>query len=446
LAISLALCSSGQVSNALHFDGVNDEVVVANASAQIANQSGFSMTCWVYPTQNANWPDMEAIAGFRDNAQCDFYLLQTYGTTLEGRLRNSANQVFTIATDNALTLNTWQFVALTYDGSTLAMYHDGELIGSTAASGNITTPTGLFRIGNMPIPGSTQIFLNGRVDETTLWRRGLTEAEIQCIMAFGANTDDDDLRLYYRMDQGVAGGNNAGLTSLTDAAGNINGSLVGFALNGATSNYVEGVPGAGTISATICSGESYILNGQALTQSGTYTAAIPTASGCDSLVTLNLTVIPVNVGIAQNGHQLFAQATGAQYQWINCLTNAPIAGATNYFFIASANGQYAVAVTQNGCTDTSACLTVVTAEIEERGLPQARLWPQPAGDMLNVELAWPLQNAVLRVHDLTGRKVIERSFALLHKAALSTVALPAGAYLISIEANGDRRVARFTRE
>ncbi|MBK8228963.1 MAG: hypothetical protein IPK70_17550 [Flavobacteriales bacterium] len=76
--------------------------------------------------------------------------MQTYGTTLEGLLRNSANQVFTIATDNALTLNTWQFVALTYDGSTLAMYHDGELIGSTAASGT-SPPTGLFRIGNMPI-------------------------------------------------------------------------------------------------------------------------------------------------------------------------------------------------------------------------------------------------------------------------------------------------------
>jgi hypothetical protein len=36
--------------------------------------------------------------------------------------------------------------------------------------------------------------------------------------------------------------------------------------------------------------DSYTLNGQTYTQSGTYTQVIPNAAGCDSTITLNLTL------------------------------------------------------------------------------------------------------------------------------------------------------------
>ena len=50
---------------------------------------------------------------------------------------------------------------------------------------------------------------------------------------------------------------------------------------------------AQTIEATICQGESYIFNGQTYTVTGQYTAALQTINGCDSIVTLNLTVTPL---------------------------------------------------------------------------------------------------------------------------------------------------------
>ncbi|MCB0654722.1 MAG: gliding motility-associated C-terminal domain-containing protein [Saprospiraceae bacterium] len=46
------------------------------------------------------------------------------------------------------------------------------------------------------------------------------------------------------------------------------------------------------ISATICDGETYDFDGQVLTRTGTYTATLSAASGCDSIVTLDLTVLP----------------------------------------------------------------------------------------------------------------------------------------------------------
>jgi len=250
LSLFIPCLGQAQTQNALDFDGLNDEVTVANASGLIANGTGFSLTCWVYPTQSTNWPNMDAYAGFRDNGVCDFYLLQTYGTTLEARFRNSNGGIFTMDSVGLMVLNEWQFLALTYDGSALNMYRNGVLCGTLAATGTITSTTGMFRIGNMPIPGSTEIFLDGKVDETALWKRGLTQAEILCIMNYGALPADTDLKLYYKMDQGTAGGANAGLATLIDASGHINGAVTGFTLNGPASNYVDGCPIAGTAAAT----------------------------------------------------------------------------------------------------------------------------------------------------------------------------------------------------
>jgi hypothetical protein len=48
-----------------------------------------------------------------------------------------------------------------------------------------------------------------------------------------------------------------------------------------------------TINATINQGETYSFNGQNLSTAGTYTAILQNAAGCDSVLTLNLTVNPV---------------------------------------------------------------------------------------------------------------------------------------------------------
>ncbi|MDX1408496.1 MAG: hypothetical protein R3330_10195, partial [Saprospiraceae bacterium] len=46
-----------------------------------------------------------------------------------------------------------------------------------------------------------------------------------------------------------------------------------------------------TISESICAGESYTLGAQVITTSGTYTGTFTGSGGCDSIVTLNLTVL-----------------------------------------------------------------------------------------------------------------------------------------------------------
>ena len=51
--------------------------------------------------------------------------------------------------------------------------------------------------------------------------------------------------------------------------------------------------GSSSIEATVCSNEGYPFYGAILTESGVYTTTLPGANGCDSVVTLTLTVLPV---------------------------------------------------------------------------------------------------------------------------------------------------------
>jgi gliding motility-associated-like protein len=68
---------------------------------------------------------------------------------------------------------------------------------------------------------------------------------------------------------------------------------------------------------TICNGSSYVLGSQVLTTSGVYTAAFTSLHGCDSFVVLNLTVAPAIT------HTVSAAiCNGAVYNWGSQVLNA----------------------------------------------------------------------------------------------------------------------------
>jgi hypothetical protein len=285
------------------------------------------------------------------------------------------------------------------------------------------------------------------MDEVRIWNITLDAATILANYSTPYCDVPAGLVAYYKFDQGIGGGDNQTITTLTDAAGPNEGALSGFALIGSGSNFVGGAILGTQVSGTLCPDESYSFNGQELTEPGTYTATFPVPGSCDSTVVLTLTETTVNVGVVQNANLLISQATvGATYQWINCATNAPIPGATAVYYAATAVGEYAVIVAQNGCTDTSACLNVTTIGMEELELPSVRVWPQPASDRLNVELACPLNEVELRISDLTGRVVIRRSMRNTQRAVIDVADLRDGVYILEMQSGDRRRAIRFVKE
>lgn len=90
--------------------------------------------------------------------------------------------------------------------------------------------------------------------------------------------------------------------------------------------------------------------------SGIISVTANNSFGSSPAQTLSVTVNTPDVSVTQTGMTLTANATTATYQWINCSTLLPIGGATSQSYTATVPGNYAVIVTQNSCSDTSACL------------------------------------------------------------------------------------------
>ena len=100
-----------------------------------------------------------------------------------------------------------------------------------------------------------------------------------------------------------------------------------------------------------------------------------------------LTVDPtINTAVTANDIELIAQATTGSYQWIDCDTKDPISGANSATFTATQNGNYAVVVTVNNCSDTSACQNIVSVGIASKGnLFHSKVYPNPATTELTIE-------------------------------------------------------------
>ncbi len=145
---------------------------------------------------------------------------------------------------------------------------------------------------------------------------------------------------------------------------------------------------AKTIDQTICNGSSYFFNGANRTSAGTYLDTLINYAGCDSLLTLNLTVHTVNTAVTQSGDMLTANATGGvTYQWIDCdNSNAAIAGETNGSYTATSNGNYAVVINDGICVDTSICIPIVDAGVTTIDAANLiAIYPNPANQFFTLK-------------------------------------------------------------
>ena len=80
---------------------------------------------------------------------------------------------------------TFYHVACVYDDSTITMYIDGEVSGTpTNYTSGIFNGNAQFQIGKSNISGSGRWY-GGQIDETAIFSRALSQAEIQGIMNYG---------------------------------------------------------------------------------------------------------------------------------------------------------------------------------------------------------------------------------------------------------------------
>ncbi len=133
--------------------------------------------------------------------------------------------------------------------------------------------------------------------------------------------------------------------------------------------------------------QGYDLNGQTYTEPGSYTVMLTNNAGCDSTVTLSLSIELPEAFITVDEFTLGTTEVFDTYQWL--FNDQQIPGATDSTYTVSENGNYRVVVTdQYGCIDTSAIYAVTNVPVGigavNNAAAQVKIYPNPATDMIYV--------------------------------------------------------------
>lgn len=228
---------NAQSNQYLHFDGEDDFVEIENASQYVVGADAMTLTGWFYTDALVYGQGFFGFRGAGSGAG-EMYVIELGDGVLECRYISTDGFHQFVGPAGSGQAGVWQHVAWVFTGTDIELYIDGDLIGSESATGTFATTNRSFGIGKSLVAGFNFVF-GGRIDEVTVWSTGLTQAEIQDLMINETDASAANLELYYKMNQGAPGGNNASITELISevGGGTRNAMLMNFELQGEESNF-----------------------------------------------------------------------------------------------------------------------------------------------------------------------------------------------------------------
>lgn len=171
---------------------------------------------------------------------------------------------------------------------------------------------------------------------------------------------------------------------------------------------------------------------------GTYTVTVTNTYGCEGVST-PVNVIASTVPVISQNLDTLVSTAAVSYQWN--LNGSPIAGANSQQYVPVASGNYTVTITTTyGCVETSSSFPVVLTSVGS-SLDDGtfNVYPNPARDVLNVNLNQNISEEVrISIYDLSGKEIFAQT--AFHGNAsdwsINVNTFPAGFYILTV--NGEQ--------
>lgn len=158
------------------------------------------------------------------------FLLRFGDVTIEPNQLQLAGGGYPVTAKTEFETNKWYHLAVVFDGSTIKLYVNGELDGQTDAPRGPIVLCGKTDKRRFCIGGSLNSrFLNGYISEVRVWKKALSQSQIQNNMCYVSPDNYKDMIAYWRFNDG------ADAEVIKDWTGN------GWDINTTISNWVEGV-------------------------------------------------------------------------------------------------------------------------------------------------------------------------------------------------------------
>ena len=337
------------------FDGADDYIAIAADSS--TNITGaFSTTAWIYPEATG---DHTIIGRTRGSSPQELFKVEL--TNSDNYIKVHIDGTASIGND-AVTLNVWSHVAVTYDGSgNVKTYLNGVLVDAhTPSETSITSDATVgIQIGRME-NGATNYF-DGNMAQVGVWSKVLTQAQVQSVMekTYDEFNSDDKTSLvsYWGLDETLDGGGvvedkvNSSLGSeLWDTAASVftsgtynwvkyTNNTISNDSNSLKMTHVDDgqlayvyLKDASDLSSNLTVGQSYKLTFDIKVSANSVTARVSNTTYQDSSITgINDTsftskTIYFTAGHATTDFLVIEAASGGMSAWIDNLSLKPVSG------------------------------------------------------------------------------------------------------------------------
>lgn len=342
------LTANRGLGNAVEFTNSANKVDCGNSSSVQITGTSLTLEALVYPKswRTNSW---EGSIINKESFDTKGYILRAGNNgTISFNLGNGTVWDELLTSSLTLSLNTWQHIAATYDGATMKIYLNGNLVASKSSTISFANAGPNLIIGNWG--PSTDRGFPGIIDEVRIWNIVRTQAQINADKYRSISPTSSGLRAYYKLDEGT-GSTTADATGLgtsgsfTTSPAPVWASPTGTPLNPVTYLWSNG---ATTSSITAA-------------QSGTYAVTVTNSYGCTASANTSVTVTPTTVingtNIICNGQSTTLTASsGTAYIWSTSAT-------TSFINVSpTVTTTYSVTVTNvSGCTNIASITVTVNS-------------------------------------------------------------------------------------
>ncbi len=171
----------GVVGQALQFNGQNGEISVPNSPS--LDTPAFTVGGWFDVSQAPSLGYEYFLASKYDGNDHGWILRLSNSLFPTVSVQSSATASVNVGSSQPLSLNTWYYIAATYDGTTATIYIDGAAVGTATLSGGYTPSATPMVIGAASWYGGG--YFDGGIEGFTYDNTSLSAAQVRTLSASG---------------------------------------------------------------------------------------------------------------------------------------------------------------------------------------------------------------------------------------------------------------------
>ena len=198
----------------------------------------------------------------------------------------------------------------------------------------------------------------------------------------------------------------------------------------------------------ICEGDTFRFNGQNIILPGVYRDTIVSVGGCDSTVTLNLSInarpTTPTLSVDGNLNVLASGSNAAEYFWY---ADDVLIEGNNTPFLEYDIRRYgsrisAIGVSASGCSSETSSFVFLIWSVQPSALgAQIKIFPVPAESEINIQGI--TQSSLIQIYDVKGS--IVRTLITENDLVLKVADLPMGTYEVVISSKQGRATKQIMK-